>query len=200
MENKNDFFLHLPSNVESDYTKENKTNHYFVTLPRPLELNPEEWLVALHEVVYPHMWNNITKPGNKIAMKITKKYRDEPISKYTFIEPAYFASGHELAKAITTQIELRGGKTTFAYNSSTNKMQIKLPDNEEITLSKKLARQMGWFVETKFPTDKGREEKEQRRAARSIIEERLGPETENVDNETRLLNQKQKVLTEKNVL
>lgn len=160
MANKNDFFLHLPSNVETDFTKENKTNHYHTTLPRPLELNPMEWVVALHELIYPHTWNNITRPHNKLELGITRNGRT--FFKTCNIDPAFFANGYELAGAITRKIELRGGKTTFLYNKSSNKMRIKLPDNESISMSRKMARQMGWFVDKEFPTAKGREEREAR--------------------------------------
>ena len=68
MELKNEFFIHLPSNVQTDYTKENTPSHYHTTLPRPFEIDPSEWRVALYEITYPHTWNNVSKPGNRLQL------------------------------------------------------------------------------------------------------------------------------------
>ena len=170
MDTKNDFFIHLPSNVQTDYTKENSPNHYHTTLPRPVEMDHSEWRVALYEITYPHTWNNVSKPGNRLQLTVIDE-NGRAHNKTVHVDPAYFANGYDLGRAVTREIDIRGGKTTFSYNHSTNKMRIKLPDNETILLSQKMARQMGCFADTEFPTPKGREARAARDRLRREREE-----------------------------
>ena len=179
MELKNEFFIHLPSNVQTDYTKENTPSHYHTTLPRPFEIDPSEWRVALYEITYPHTWNNVSKPGNRLQLTVVDD-NGRAHMKTVHIDPAYFSNGYDLGRAVTREIDIKGGKTTFSYNHSTNKMRIKLPDNESVFLSRKMARQMGWFTDTEFPTPRGRED----RAIRdNLRREREEPEEEDVEPE-----------------
>ena len=136
MDTKNDFFIHLHSNVQTDYTKENSPNHYHTTLPRPIEMDPSEWRVALYEITYAHTWNNVSKPGNRLQLTVIDE-NGRAHNKTVHVDPAYFANGYDLGRAVTREIDIRGGKTTFSNDHSTKKMRIKLPDNETIFLGKK---------------------------------------------------------------
>ena len=52
-----DQYIVLPSNVEHlKGDKENNPNHFKTPLARPLELDREQWEVALSEINYPHSW------------------------------------------------------------------------------------------------------------------------------------------------
>ena len=56
------------------------------------------------------------------------------------------------------------------------------PDNESVFLTRKMARQMGWFTNTEFPTPRGREDRAIRDDLRREREEEQ-PEEENIESE-----------------
>lgn len=76
-----DQYIVLPSNVEHlKGDKENNPNHFKTPLARPLELNREEWEVALSEINYPHSWlksiytTYLSYTFDKLVFEFTRVY------------------------------------------------------------------------------------------------------------------------------
>ena len=122
MQMKNEFFIHIPSNVQTKYIKEYSPSHYHTTLPCPFEIDPSEWRVALYEITYLHTWNNVSKPGNKLQLTVVDD-NGSTDTKTVHIDPVYFSNGYDLGRAVTREIDMKGGKTTFSYNHCAKKLR-----------------------------------------------------------------------------
>ena len=64
------FFVVLPSNSSMKIYPDNRTSSFTVNLPKPLELDPAQWDVALSEIQYPHIWYNIRRNKNIMRKRI----------------------------------------------------------------------------------------------------------------------------------
>ncbi len=67
MDEEEEFYIILPSNVSSVTDKENTTSCYKTFLPKTLELRGN-WKVALVEIDIPFTWSNVTKHDANIAI------------------------------------------------------------------------------------------------------------------------------------
>lgn len=66
VETSDNFYMVLPSNVRThvENSTKNTTSHYRTYLPRPLEVNPRQWEVALAEINFPQSWSETVKVKN----------------------------------------------------------------------------------------------------------------------------------------
>ena len=57
------FYLLIPSNVPSRQgsSMRNQPSHYHTYLPRPFDIEPTEWEVALAEISFPQSWSGSEK-------------------------------------------------------------------------------------------------------------------------------------------
>ena len=56
---------------------DNKTSNFKVNLPKPLELDPTKWEVALSEIQFPHSWYNIQNGRNVIKKDVIQPTVEE---------------------------------------------------------------------------------------------------------------------------
>ena len=54
----------LPSNSSMDIYPDNKIPSFRVNLPEMLQVDPEQWEVALKEIQFPHLWYHVRKHKN----------------------------------------------------------------------------------------------------------------------------------------
>ena len=71
------FFVVLPSNSSTSIYPNNKLSNFKVNLPRPIELDPTKWEVALSEIQFPHSWYNIREGNNMITKEIIQPSIEE---------------------------------------------------------------------------------------------------------------------------
>lgn len=141
MEPQKSFYVTLPSNVSSPSYHENKTSHFITHLPKPIEVRDYE--VALCEICYPHSFDNIYGPINKIifeahigSMSYVRRYRS--------IIPSYYQSVEDVVKAINEQkpSEFKG---EFAFEKY-GRIRVKLVlfEGEGVKLHPTLAALLGF--------------------------------------------------------
>ena len=62
---ENNFYIYLPSNIDTNEFPQNVTSHFVTPLPKSLDLS-DEWSVGLYEITYPKSWYNIPfHPSNQ---------------------------------------------------------------------------------------------------------------------------------------
>ena len=66
VETSDNFYVVLPSIVRThvENSTKNTTSHYRTYLPRPSEVNPRQWEVALAEIDFPQSWTETVKVKN----------------------------------------------------------------------------------------------------------------------------------------
>ena len=104
METQKSFYMTLPSNVKSPTEQANLISHYTTYLPKTLEVRNYE--VALSEICYPHSFDNIYEPINRITFSSTlfnaASLHIQHLTKTKHIPPGYYNSMEEVALAINS--------------------------------------------------------------------------------------------------
>ena len=57
-------YVTLPSNSSMNIYPDNKISSFDVDLSETLQVDPDNWEVALKEIQFPHLWNNVRKDKN----------------------------------------------------------------------------------------------------------------------------------------
>lgn len=141
----------LPSNVNAEEFPDNTTSHFITPFAKPLELDKDNWSVALTEISYPHTWYNVNSDINKITLFNLENGATIQRRVYRF-EPGYY-TGAQLAKVITECMNSLNFRSTIKYKLESNKMMLSLEINEGIMFQKDLAVMMGWHNKTRFIYD-----------------------------------------------
>ena len=106
-----EFYIILPSNVQSEEFPDNVTSRYSTALPSHLQLGHKRWEVALTSITYPHTWYNI-EPGDAYI----DIYRDNTRNRTRF--PAgYYSDGDELVTKLNMTLESNAVSGRFSYTS-----------------------------------------------------------------------------------
>lgn len=131
------FYLTLPSDSSLNFYSDNKISQFFTRLPQPLQLIGE-WEVGLAEIIYPHMWNNISDDTNEFMYDI-----GNGILKKGKIACGYYESPTEIVKALTLQNFQE--KITINFNKHTKRVKINLKKNAKLVLPEGLAEKLGFL-------------------------------------------------------
>ena len=144
----NDFYITLPSNVPSKF-HENKTSHFFTELPQPIELNKENWEVALVEIDYPRSWYNVQQKACKVTL--SKFIHDDSTVMYKqhiILKHGYYIEKREILREIK-ESKNPIFETTIMYDDVSRKTNIKLAQRESIAISKSLSNMIGFLEPVK---------------------------------------------------
>lgn len=162
MDNRDNFFIILPSNVIADEYPGNTSSHYFTPLPKPLVLEPGRWEVALVGISYPFSWLNVIEPWNKIVFLnyITYNGEDEEnikkelvvgndiLNGYDYeqhkkVVPTAFYSDRQLLEKIES-LRPDSYSSRFTVDKTSNKVTISLHGKEGIVFDKYFAELLGF--------------------------------------------------------
>ena len=146
MEPQKSFYMTLPSNVKSPTQQKNLISHYTTYLPKTLEVRNYE--VALSEICYPHSFDNIYDPINKVTYRYntfdaaTLDLQTHEKTKH--IPPGYYDSTDKVAQAINA-MKPRSFKGEIGFEKfGRRRAKIVLFSGEGIELHPTLAQLMGF--------------------------------------------------------
>ena len=141
-----DFYMILPSNVDSPEFPDNKTNSYRTSLPTNLEL--PGWEVAICEITYPLSWYNLEKEYHFIEAVKTRGDDQNALQivelKKIAVKSGIYMNGNLLVQHLNKQLKIFQFMTRFGYHPISNKISIKIPRAEKIYLSAKLMVTLGF--------------------------------------------------------
>ena len=173
METQKSFYMTLPSNVKSPTEQANLISHYTTYLPKTLEVRNYE--VALSEICYPHSFDNIYPPINRVTFGATTFNASSLGAQYNAktknIPPGYYNTMDEVANAING-IKPRSFKGEIGFEKFGRKRaKIVLFSGEEIELHPTLAQLMGFddhrhYSPELLPLPEGEEQRTRIKAAR----------------------------------
>ena len=64
MDERDHFYMTFVSSLSTEEHQDNTPSHFITPLPKPLELNKNEWEVGLAEISFPHNWcNHLNEEG-----------------------------------------------------------------------------------------------------------------------------------------
>ena len=143
----------LPSNVKSKTSHKNTVSHYITKLSDTLVLRDYE--VALCEICYPHSFDNIYSPINKIQFTSMAGTQLE-LTRYRRIPPAYYNSIEAIVEEIN---KLRPGSfkgelgfEKVASLAGRRRVKVVLFPSERLELHLTLATLLG-FTTNKWETE-----------------------------------------------
>lgn len=141
-----EFYIVLPSNVQSEEFLNNSTSQYSTALPSHLQLGKDKWEVALVSITYPHTWYNV-EPGDAYI----EIFRNGVKNRLRFPQ-GYYSGGNELVLKLNEILTNNGVNGYFTYDSQSNKVTISLSEGEHIKLSKDFSALLGFsFREFNYP-------------------------------------------------
>lgn len=94
------FYITLPSNVHSHGHHSNVTSNYITYLPKAIELKSAQWEVALCEISYPHSWDNIYPPINRICFSYLHPEVEHQVDTIKDIHTGHYDNVQEVISAI----------------------------------------------------------------------------------------------------
>ena len=131
----------LPSNVASPSYHDNKISYYITQLPKQLELRDYE--VALSEICYPHSFDNVYKPINKVVFHLQVGL-DQHLKKVKYIPPGYYKDMHNVADTINIiKPQYFKGGVDFE-KSGRERAKIVLFEKEGLDMHPTLAKLLGF--------------------------------------------------------
>ena len=140
---EDEFYMTLVSNLKTKEFKNNTQSHFITPLPKPLQLNIDEWGVGLAEIIIPDTWFNITKKENKITIE------NKGISRTIYLAPGYYTV-NQFKKELQSKIDGSRpvGKNTsefsFNFDLESNKFEITVNKNIKILITKQLSEKLGY--------------------------------------------------------
>ena len=141
METQKSFYMTLPSNVKSTDQHENLISHYTTYLPKTL--NVRNYEVALSEICYPHSFDNIYEPINKVTFSKNIDIMNWS-HKTKRIPPGYYKTMEKVAEAIN-KIKPKSFKGEIGFEKlGRQRAKIVLFDNEAMELHPVLAQLLGF--------------------------------------------------------
>ena len=106
-------YVMLPSNNSMDIYPDNKISSFRMNLPEMLQVDPEQWEVALKEIQFPHLWHNVRKNKNYFIgwyntvighssnnKRVEFKFMKE-------LKPDYYSSMSEMVAELNAKIPTR---------------------------------------------------------------------------------------------
>lgn len=149
------FYVTLPSDSSLNYFPENKISHFVTRLPSSLDLKGE-WEVGLTELIYPHMWNNITEFTNGYEYVLGENIEwtnGRPRNESEFeigasevkkarIPPGFYESPNDIIKILNYQKFY--DKISFNFNKNSKKVRVTLRKNARINFDPGLAESLGF--------------------------------------------------------
>lgn len=135
----------LPSNVVSPSYHKNTTSHFITHLPKTLEVRDYE--VALCEICYPHSYDNIYTPINKMIFEKNVGLPNH-VTKSRNIPPAYYQTTEAIVIAINEQ-KPASFKGEFSFEKDgridgRKRVKVVLFEGERLELHPTLAKLLGF--------------------------------------------------------
>ena len=138
------FYITLPSNVQSPSYHSNKISHYLTILPKAVQVDSEQWEVALCEISYPHSWNNIYSPINHVSFSYINSLTKRRITDRTEIPKGFYKDTTSVLEAINkvSPTDFQGNIAFERFGRE--KIKVVLYANETMKLNSTLAQLLGF--------------------------------------------------------
>ena len=141
-----DFYMILPSNVDSPEFPDNKTNSYRTSLPTNLEL--PGWEVTLCEITYPLCWYNLEEESHFIEAFKTRGDNANALDiaevNKIGVKSGIWMNGSTIVQFLNKRLKDFQYDSKFYYHILPNKVRIDIPRGERISLSPKLMATLGF--------------------------------------------------------
>ncbi|GBM40976.1 hypothetical protein AVEN_250302-1 [Araneus ventricosus] len=130
------FYITVPSDSSQHFFPDNKVSNYVIQLPSPIALQGE-WEFFLAEIIYPHTWHNVNNTNNLFGFDLG----DEK-----FISRRISPGCYETVPDILREMNLNSfrDKIQFMFNSSTQKVKIKVENTAKVVFEKGLCDLLGF--------------------------------------------------------
>lgn len=155
MDNQQDFYVSLISNLHTTEYPNNKASYFVTPLQKPLELDVREWSVAIVEILYPHTWQNITENSNKLSL-VLDKTRPTNIS-HIKLSPGFYDI-NQLQRELFIKLNNQQWKNRDSarvcevdYLEEERKIRFRVKPGKKITITKSLSKKLGFEGTVEFP-------------------------------------------------
>ena len=134
-----ELYVYLPSNSSMDVFPDNTVSCFRVKLRRPLDLKGQ-FEVALVEISFPTLWQNISEDHCRLAVNT-----DGTSWREIGVTPGFYATNNDFIRAL--QVELRssvGNQRIVHYDSRQRKAALVVPTGVSINLYEGIAQVFGY--------------------------------------------------------
>lgn len=145
MNNKESFYLTLPSNSSMEYFPNNKTSIFSTKLPKPIILEGE-WSVGVVEFQYPCTMFTVQDHENVVYFKKLMTMPDQNTPSTVFYKTHIPATNYDNIEHILTALNNIKEKIKFRYDNISKFVSVTVSDEsiKSVSLSPKLALQLGF--------------------------------------------------------
>lgn len=140
MDDRNSFYLTLPSNACHNIFPDNSSSDYTITLSQAIELEGQ-YEVALAEIMYCHTWNNIVSRECTYDV-IDHSVKDQPAI-FQKIKTGHYDTIGQLIKEMNVTFQKSFLNIQIVYNSILKKVVVYATDNYSLRLKAPMAYMLG---------------------------------------------------------
>lgn len=140
-----DFYMVLPSNVDTKGIFSNKTSHFITPLAKPLELPKDQWECALAEISFPTNWYAIDEEDAGFRFQRENPTTETTETHYYEMPPGFYRNGGHVAYTVNASLRKYNMQSTCTYVTVSNRFAFDLHQFETIRMKKRMAYMLGFY-------------------------------------------------------